>query len=284
MERKSGSGSAAVVALFRALETLRSEPLLMDPLAASLSPPLMQRVLATDLGRRALLAMFDPRFGPGRLQTWVALRHRWIDDRVRAFLSAHGGRARVLILGAGFDTRFMRLGQEFPAAHFVEVDHPATQEAKRQALERAGFPTPSFVALDFSAGSLTNATGLAWDLPVMIVWEGVTMYLEREAIAATLGDLSRLSQPGSELVCDFRMLPPETARSVNKLAGLVLSRLGEPLRYATEPTEATALLAESGWRVDETQDATTITAQVPGAGRRSGLAGNFVLHAVRAER
>src|SRR4051794_26490410 len=63
---------------------------------------------------------------------YMQVRTRVIDDMLRAFV-ADGGR-QVLLLGAGYDSRARRFGDELRGVTFFEVDHPATQEHKRRVL------------------------------------------------------------------------------------------------------------------------------------------------------
>ena len=56
------------------------------------------------------------------------VRKRYLEDVVRDSLGS--GTDQVVVLGAGFDTLALRLHQEFPAAVFIEIDHPATQKIK----------------------------------------------------------------------------------------------------------------------------------------------------------
>jgi methyltransferase (TIGR00027 family) len=88
-----------------------------------------------------------------------------------------------------------------------EVDMPPTVEAKRTALARAGLSTDhvTFVETDFNQKSWFQAAteqGLDPTLPTFILWEGVTMYLDDEAVEATLRNVSRLAA-GSRIAFDF---------------------------------------------------------------------------------
>src|SRR5438045_638871 len=79
---------------------------------------------------------------PG-LKTWVAymqVRTKLLDDAVRNFVEA-GGR-QVVLLGAGFDCRALRM-PELAGASVFEVDHPATQAHKQRTLQRIGAESPA---------------------------------------------------------------------------------------------------------------------------------------------
>jgi methyltransferase (TIGR00027 family) len=117
----------------------------------------------------------------------MALRTKTFDDMLRAY--AAGGGRQVLLLGAGLDSRAWRLARELPAGmRWLEVDHPASQAAKRAALlktlpappSQAAPPTPNvaFVPCDFEttrmdalAAALRDA-GLSKQAPCLTIWEG----------------------------------------------------------------------------------------------------------------
>ena len=101
-------------------------------------------------------------------------RKRWIEQRCRAMLAQ--GFDRVLVLGAGFDTLALRLAAEFAQADLLEIDHPATQAAKRRALGSAAPRGVRFAALDLATQPL--ATALPGDSrATLVLIEGVLMYL-----------------------------------------------------------------------------------------------------------
>lgn len=62
----------------------------------------------------------------------LQLRTKGFDDAVRAELKK--GLAQVLVLGAGYDARALRLAPEQKQAKWVEIDMPASQIAKRESL------------------------------------------------------------------------------------------------------------------------------------------------------
>jgi methyltransferase (TIGR00027 family) len=154
--------------------------------------------------------------------------------------------AQLVILGAGFDTRAWRL-DALENADVFEVDHPSTQALKceRAAAVPAKARQVRFVATDFRedhmAASL-RAAGYDVNRPAFWLWEGVTMYLRPEAVAANLASFASLSAPGSHLAMTYlRRDHGRIPRSV------FLALLGEPVRSAYAPPEITDLGRESGW-------------------------------------
>ena len=116
---------------------------------------------------------------------------------------------QVVFLGAGWDTRAYGALRDRPVRVF-EVDTPATQRAKTQALERAGIDAShvTFVETDFGQTSWLDALlvrGFDPALPTFILWEGVTMYLDEETVQTTLRKVSGLAV-GSRIAFDTMSL------------------------------------------------------------------------------
>jgi methyltransferase (TIGR00027 family) len=170
---------------------------------------------------------------PG-LMLHFMLRKRFIADSVRASLAA-GGR-QVVVIGAGFDTLAARLAAEFPQARFIEIDHPATQAAKRLAIDGRG--NLDFIAADLAEIRLQDAlAGGAYrrDAPSVFVIEGLLMYLTDAQIAALFAALAELQRsPGTVIFSAMEPAPDARARFHNAtpLATRLLSLWSEPFRSA----------------------------------------------------
>jgi methyltransferase (TIGR00027 family) len=189
---------------------------------------------------------------PG-LSLWIAymqVRTRLIDDAVRAFVAA-GGR-QVVVLGAGYDCRALRL-PELTGARVLEVDHPATQRHKRDVLDRLGVSSPShYLAWDFEThpmddlpGALADA-GLDPAAPSATIWEGVTMYLTEAAIDASLRAIATWSAAGSLLALTYMTRSRQQSLAVRAMRAVV-DRLGEPFRFGWQPDELRGYLAARGF-------------------------------------
>jgi O-methyltransferase involved in polyketide biosynthesis len=78
--------------------------------------------------------------------------------------------------------------------------------------------------------------------PAFWLWEGVTMYLRPEAVAANLVSFAALSAPGSHLAMTY------LSRDHGRIPRSVfLALLGEPVRSAYAPPEITDLGRKCGW-------------------------------------
>src|SRR5438128_8709868 len=140
----------------------------------------------------------------------IVARARFIEDLVTE--AAGRGVAQYVILGAGLDT-FAQCKPEIASRlRIFEVDRPGPQAWKRQRLIELGFGIPSFLRLvpvDFEAGDAwwerLAASGFDAGRPAVVASTGVSMYLTRDALAATLLQVAAPA-PGSALATTF-MLP-----------------------------------------------------------------------------
>lgn len=182
----------------------------------------------------------------------VTCRSRYTEDQLAG--AAARDITQYVILGAGLDSFAYRAPHPARVQVF-EVDHPATQEWKREQLAKVGIPIPAgtaFVPADFEHDSLASrlcAAGFDRGQPALISWLGVTMYLTRPAIGRTIEELSAFA-PGTELITDY-MLPPglrdADGQQYADLVGPVAAQRGEPWRTCLTPDEMSGLLQAHGF-------------------------------------
>ena len=167
--------------------------------------------------RGSFLAYPGPR--PSTLATFISHRTHFFDNAVAAAAGAGSPIRQFVVLGAGWDTRSygpLPDGADLrpsagpasgDAMRCFEVDEPPTQQAKVEALRAAGVDCGhvAFAPTDFNQQSwLESLTqhGFDPDSPALILWEGVTMYLDDAAIDRTLSTVAGLA-PGSRIAFDF---------------------------------------------------------------------------------
>lgn len=207
----------------------------------------------------------------------ILARSRFIEDLVTE--QAARGVEQYVILGAGLDTFAQRRPELASQLRVFEVDQPGPQAWKRQRLVDLGRGIPSFLRLvpvDFEAGDMwwerLAESGLDSRRPAVVVSTGVSMYLTREAIAATLRQVAGLA-PGSTFVMSFllpiEMADPEVRAGLERaVAGARAS--GTPFISFFMPTEMLALARECGFR-DAQHVSAAALAQRYFAGRTDGL-------------
>jgi methyltransferase (TIGR00027 family) len=142
----------------------------------------------------------------------VRLRTRAYDDFVREGLAA--GVTQIVLLGAGFDARGLRL-PEIPAhgARVYEVDFPHQLENKRRILAAGGVALPPWiahVACDLAAPGFEDrlaadleASGLRLGGGALVIMEGVAPYIDDATLDKNFGFAARACGPGSTVGFEF---------------------------------------------------------------------------------
>jgi len=185
----------------------------------------------------------------------ILARARFVEDLVAERATA--GVGQYVILGAGLDTFAQRRPEVASRLVVFEVDQPGPQAWKRQRLLDLGFGIPPFLRLvpvDFEAGDAwverLMASGFDAGRAALVASTGVSMYLTRDAIAATLRQVAAFA-PGSTLVMSF-MLPieladPEIRPGIERAAAGARAN-GTPFISFFTPTEMLALARDAGFR------------------------------------
>jgi methyltransferase (TIGR00027 family) len=154
------------------------------------------KVFMSEEGLR-ILEKFKDEVNPN---TSNVARARLIDDLLREELSANPS-LRVVLIGAGFDTRAYRL----KGGTWIEFDEPQVIAYKNERLAASEAQNPlQRIPIDFATESVEEKLSAVAgdDGPTVVVIEGVFMYLEPETIRQLLKTLHRLF-PEHKLICDL---------------------------------------------------------------------------------
>lgn len=194
---------------------------------------------------------------PARSQMRAAMvvRSRYVEDRLSA-----GGFGRYVMVGAGLETFAWRRPDLLDdGLRVIEIDHPGTQDWKREraaALGMAVHPNHLLVPVDLEREPLEvglDRAGLDRSDPVCFSWLGVTQYLGIAAILATLRVAAGYA-PGTEVVFTYVLPPPH----LDGTGALCLERnramaagSGEEWRTLLAPDEAADLAWQAGLEVRE---------------------------------
>jgi methyltransferase (TIGR00027 family) len=268
------SVTAEAVTLARATEHLRPAPerIVDDPFA---------ELFLGRAGRAALLAWkingpatrLLKRLDPGGT-TYVACRHRYLDDQLVEALD--GAVEQVVLLGAGYDSRAYRFAERLEGRPVFEVDLAAISARKARviAANRAAFPesTVRRVEIDFETQTLADTLGAAGfraGAPTFVVWEGVSMYLTRAAVKATVQALHELCGPGSTLGMDVWHLvdDPGPLGTARRAAPAMLSAIGEAVTFGVHPEEMPYFLDRLGFAVRDTATSADLEQRYAGPNR-----------------
>lgn len=196
----------------------------------------------------------------------IVARARFIEDLVAEHEARGAG--QYVILGAGLDTFAQRQPSLASRLLVFEIDRPGPQTWKRQRLLDLGYAVPPylrFVPVDFEAGDVwwdrLAAAGFDAKRRAVVASTGVSMYLTKEAITATLRQVAALAS-GSTLAMTF-LLPLELAdpevRPGLEMAVKGARAGGTPFISFFTPAEILALAREAGFRDVQHVSAATLT-------------------------
>jgi methyltransferase (TIGR00027 family) len=241
--------SAARVALWRALHVeLDAAPHILDDLIGL-------QLLAPDPDWRQRPDMNE--YATGGVRAAIVARARFIEDLVAD--QAEHGVGQYVLLGAGIDTFAQRRPEIASALTVFEVDQPNPQEWKRQRLDELGFGTPDwlrFVPVNFEVDSWWERlldNGFDTRRPAVVASLGVSMYLTREATAATLSQTSALA-PGSTLAMTFlrpvELVAPEE-QGLHHATDAAARASGTPFISYYAPDDIVAMARDAGFATVE---------------------------------
>lgn len=212
------------------------------------------------------------------LSAFGLCRHRFIDEHLLAWLDEDGASDadQVLVLGAGYESRAYRFAAELGGRPVFEVDLPPL--SRRKAAIVAAHPDVfgggryHRVEINFRTQSLAerlDECGFAAGLRTYVVWEGVSPYLSREAVLATLETLGSVCGTGSVLAMDLwdgagggGLLAP-----VRRLGAQAIALVGEPITFGARPDAAAALLDTHGFAVFDLAQARELESRYSTGGR-----------------
>jgi methyltransferase (TIGR00027 family) len=292
MQESAPSKTAEVVCLFRALERRRTQRIVDDPFAHHFLGRSFKATVAAAAAAGAL-SEIPARFLPG-VATFVLARHRFIDDALAAALAREGDERvdQVVLLGAGYDTRAYRFAAQLAGRPVFEVDFPSTGARKDDLVRKHAHTLPGSVVrrveVDFLKetfdGPLMRA-GFVNGARTFFVWEGVSMYLTRDAVKQTLTLMRTISGAGSDVCCDFWFLldSPDLRAAAHRVSASFLQLLGEPVLFGIHPEDAPGFFASLGFDVVDLATASTLGARYV-KDTRDVYPAMFVLHAKSRER
>jgi methyltransferase (TIGR00027 family) len=183
----------------------------------------------------------------------IVARARFIEDLVVE--QADLGVGQYVLLGAGLDTFAQRRPEIASRITVFEVDQPGPQAWKRHRLVALGFGVPEWLRLvpvDFETTSWWDgllANGFDADKPAVVASLGVSMYLTREATAATLRQSAALA-PGSTLAMTFlrpvELVPPDE-QEMHRATDAAARASGTPFISYYAPDEILAMAGDAGF-------------------------------------
>jgi|SRR5271156_177345 len=248
MKENTASGTAMSVAKVRAAHQLVDDvPLILaDPVVLRLVGPETIEAIRADASLRS-----NARFAAFRGH--IVLRNRYAEDCLMA--AVERGTQQYVLLGAGYDTFAYRQPEWAARLRILEVDHPVTQEAKRELLASCGVALPanlSFAPVNFESESLRDGlarAGFDFSRAAFFSCLGVLVYLDEKSVEELFRFVGSM-QRGSEIVFTFSQ--PDAALDAGQLEvrakiNAAVNEMGEPWRSYFEPERLREMLVRSGF-------------------------------------
>ena len=268
------STTAMLVSLMRAVHTRLDEvKLINDPWGEKLIPEASLELLRGVADKQTdFVAASESRQLDDQLLAYlrasppyasVITRTRYTLDAIKNAITK--GIDQFVILGAGLDTFSVCQPELAGKLNIFEIDHPATQEFKRERLKACGLSqakTLHYIPADLATedlSSILTAGPIDPNRPTIFSWLGVTMYLTREENLSTLSTIASSSAPGSEVIftyIDQNFFQKQDQADSFRESASAAGQLGEEWLSGFDPTKLAEDLDELGYTLVE--DLTTV--------------------------
>jgi methyltransferase (TIGR00027 family) len=225
------SDTARWVALYRAMESERPDALFHDPYARMLAGERAERILAS--------------LPKARTWAWpMVVRTAVMDEMIRQAVERDGADT-VLNLAAGLDTRPYRLSLP-PALRWIEVDFPDVIAYKQEQMAGAK-PVCTLEQVGLDLTEIPRRQGLFAGIgsaskQVLVVSEGLLIYLSREQVGALAEDLAA---PPTFRWWLIDLAGPRILKMMAKTWGRAVAAGNAPFQFA--PAEGSRFFDDHGW-------------------------------------
>lgn len=267
MRDGQASYTSRFVLFLRALMTHSPEThIFHDPVAERLLSPLGRRLARRRWVYRLIARGFRRQPQQMGFMATILLRARFGEEELARAMDTQGVRQYV-ILGAGWDTFAWRRPDLMDRLTVFELDHPATQQAKRDRLAREGLPAPGnlvFVPIDFTTQSLSarlQASGFDSALPTFVNWMGVTYYLPKAVVEGVFRELHTLCTGGVSVAFDYadaglRAYVDSQSASFHsrwrrRIMDRAVARVGEPFKSQLDAKTLPAWFESLGYELKQ---------------------------------
>lgn len=199
---------------------------------------------------------------PAGMYEYVIARTKTIDAEFKRALDQ--GIKQILIFGAGFDSRGVRLGSKVKDARIFELDAPLTQAAKIERYRRKKVQIPgslTYIPIDFDRESLPERLlqeGFEKGRPSLFILEGLTMYLQPGSVDGTFRVIEEFSGAGSRVVFDHiyaSVLRRENLYEGEEALYKGVADNGERFCFGIEKGHADEFLGAYGFTAEKVLDA-----------------------------
>jgi methyltransferase (TIGR00027 family) len=198
---------------------------------------------------------------PRGIYEYVIARTKYIDSVFENAIQENC--EQILIFGAGFDSRGIRLSGKGKPVKVFELDARYTQEAKLNQLKKRRITAPGnivYIPIDFNKERLEDKLveyGFSKNKKSLFILEGLIMYLEETAVDNTFSIIHKFADRGSLVVCDYiyaSVLRKENLYYGEKNIHRAVLYAGEPWKFGIEKGEIEIFLLNRGFKLIEHLD------------------------------
>jgi methyltransferase (TIGR00027 family) len=183
-------------------------------------------------------------------------RTGYFDEVVRAALKEDT--PQIVFLGSGYDSRPYRFAALIRDTVIFELDTGATLSRKQECLAQAHIAASEricYVPIDLAHDDLMQkltAAGYRRDQRTLFIWEGVTYYLNEEAVRGVLAAVKANSPAGSAVCFDYAEISAETLAERGGKAirdHMREQHAGEPARFGLPIGAIRSFVEEAGFEL-----------------------------------
>lgn len=255
MQANRRSRTAEWIAAIRAAHLRYDRPVVFeDPLAIHLTSGGWRWIVNNPL----LYWLVVRAMRTSRARGTFLARARYTEEKLESAMLR--GIDQYVILGAGLDSFAWRRGDLAGKLRIFELDHPASQLAKRRRLEDLGFPVPGnleLIPVDLGRETVAEAlvrSGYHHDRRSFFSLLGTVQYIAREAVINTLRSIASAAAPGSELVLTYiqprECVEPAQQPTFDRMLRFA-ARQGEPFVSLFDPATFPAEVSTLGYSLLE---------------------------------
>jgi methyltransferase (TIGR00027 family) len=241
MKEEERSITAEMAAYERAKHLLYDDPIMFeDSFAIEFLSPRRRKFLKNPFIGLLMRSTLYRHFRPVRAQS--PARSHYCEDKLGKTIAQ--GMTQYVIIGAGYDSFALRHTDLSDSIRIFELDHPATQKAKKERLSELNVEFPKnleLIPVDFEKETVTEALKRSCyirEVPAFFSCLGTIHYLTRDAVFKNLRSLPSLAAPGSEIIFDYSipdvLINSKELKRVNK-ARRLFAHHGEPVITHLDP-------------------------------------------------
>ena len=252
--------TAEGMALYRAIESKKDEEsrICYDPYAIYFIQPKISDLIHSKSELLSKYMAITEEQYPG-LSSSVLARTRFYDDIIIQLLD--DGLDQFVILGAGYDSRALRIKKLKSIKKVFELDHCDTQSLKRELLSDLSDILPqnlTFISIDFEKNDLFKillSNGFNPALKTLFLMEGLIYYLSAETVNSTLSSIANQCRSDWHILFDYPCRPAQgimidQQKSIEKIREHIRD-VGEQFKFLIPGGDVNQYLKGYGFSIDQ---------------------------------